>query len=130
MAHEPSAMHHVQDEPGQWHIFDTLFGGWDLPLGPPLFTVFGHEVKLTKFMILELVAAARILLIYIPIAKRARTGELPKGGVWNAFEVLLTFVRNESARPTIGDKEGGKFVPFLWTRLLFILFFNVLGLIS
>ena len=34
MAHEPTAMHHVQDQAGQWHIFDTLFGGWDIPLAP------------------------------------------------------------------------------------------------
>ncbi len=127
--HEPNAFHHVQDQPGQWHVFDTLFGGLDVPLGGKLFTVFGHDVYITKFMLLELVAAALIVAIYVPLARRARTGETPKGRWWNCFEVLLTFVRDEIARPTIGAKEADRFVPFLWTMFLFILICNLLGMI-
>ena len=136
-AHQPNPFEHVQDEPGKWTFFDTLFGGLDMPLGPldasgnaiPLFTVAGHHVYFTKFMLLELIAAALILAIYIPIARRARSGELPKGWFWNCFEVLLTFVRNEIAKPTLGDKEADKFVPYLWTVFLFILVLNLLGLL-
>src|SRR5260370_18782549 len=136
-AHKPDAMHHVQDEAGHWPLFDTLFGGWAIPRGPtdahgnpiPFFTVAGHDIYFTKFMLLELIAAGLILAIYIPLARRARTGELPKGWFWNCFEVLLTFVRNEIAKPAIGDKEADKFVPLLWTMFLFILFCNLLGMI-
>ena len=53
---------------------------------------------------------------------------MPKGAWWNAFEVLLTFVRNDIAKPTIGEKEADRFVPFLWTMFLFILFCNLLGM--
>jgi F-type H+-transporting ATPase subunit a len=134
--HEPTAMGHVQDQAGYWEIFDKVFGGLDIPLGPtdshghpiPLFTVAGHDIFFTKFMLLELIAAALILAIYIPLAKRAKSGELPKGWFWNFFEVLLTFVRNEIAKPTLGDKEADKFVPYLWTVFLFILFLNLLGM--
>jgi F-type H+-transporting ATPase subunit a len=127
-AHKPSAMHHVQDEAGKWTIFDSLFGGWDIPLGPPI-EIGGHHVfQLTKFMLLEIIAAVLICAIFIPLAKRARSGELPKGWFWNCFEVLLTFVRNEIAKPTLGDKEADKFVPYLWTVFLFILFLNLLGM--
>jgi F-type H+-transporting ATPase subunit a len=129
-AHEPKAMHEVQDSP-TWHVFDRLFGGVDVPL-PKLFSIAGHDVYLTKFMILELVVALLIIAIYVPIARRAASGELPRGPWWNAFESLLTFIRNEIARPTLGahhPHEADKFVPYLWTVFLFILFCNLFGLI-
>jgi F-type H+-transporting ATPase subunit a len=114
-----------------WHLTETLFGGINVPLGPR-FTVLGHEVGLTKFMILELVAALLIIAIYVPLARRAASGALPRGPWWNAFESLLTFVRNEIARPTLGahhPHEADKYVPYLWTVFLFILFCNLFGLI-
>jgi F-type H+-transporting ATPase subunit a len=80
-------------------------------------------------MILELVAAALILLIFIPLARRARNGELPKGGWWNAFESLLTFIREEVAKPNLGEHHADLYVPFLWTLFVFILFLNLLGMI-
>src|SRR5262249_38677288 len=92
----------------------------------PLPKPFGFQI--TKFMILELLAAVLIAVIYIPIARRARTGELPKGAWWNAFEALLTFIRNDVVRPTIGEKYTDKYVPFFWTLFLFLLFNNLLGL--
>src|SRR5205807_3239657 len=41
---------------------------------------------------------------------------------------LLTFIRNEVARPTIGERDADRFVPFLWTLFLFVLFNNLLGM--
>ena len=58
-----------------------------------------------------------------------RNGDLPRGRCWNAFESLLTFVRNEIARPNIGEHDADKYVPFLWTLFLFILFCNLLGML-
>ena len=110
--HEPSPAHHVQDS-NRWTFFESLFGDevtWDLP-GFDL--PGGYHLQITKFMILELLAAALILAIFIPLARRAQGGALPRGPWWNAFESLLTFVRNEIARPTIGEQEADKFVPFL-----------------
>ena len=127
--HDPNAFHHVQDQAGTWHVFDTLFHGWGIPLGEPLFTIAGHEIRLTKFMLLELIAAVLIVLIFVPIARRARTGELPKGRWWNCFESLLTFIRNEVAKPNIHGHDADKYTPFLWTLFLFILFCNLLGMV-
>jgi F-type H+-transporting ATPase subunit a len=128
--HEPSAPEHVLDT-SRWTLFEFLFGDtveWELPS----VYLFGHELRITKFMILEVVAAILILLIFIPIARRARDGSLPRGRWWNAFETLLTFVRNEIARPNLGghhhEEEADKYVPFLWTLFLFILFCNLLGM--
>ena len=37
-------------------------------------------------------------------------------------------IRDEVARPNMGDKEADRFMPFLWTTFLFILFCNLLGM--
>jgi F-type H+-transporting ATPase subunit a len=127
-AHEPTAMDHVQDEVGQWTIFHDLFGGLSIPLGPPLFYIGDHPVQLTKFMLLELLVAGLIIAIFVPLCRKAAAGGLPKGAWWNAFESLLAFVRNDIAKPALGEHEADRFVPFLWTVFLFILFLNLLGL--
>jgi F-type H+-transporting ATPase subunit a len=124
--HQPHPFDHVMDSPAShdnWEFFNAVFGQpveWHLPkIG---------SFQITKFMILELIAAALILLIYLPLARRSRNGELPKGGWWNAFESLLTFVRNEIARPNLGEHDADKYVPYLWTLFLFLLFCNLLGM--
>ncbi|HEY7328862.1 MAG TPA: F0F1 ATP synthase subunit A [Gemmataceae bacterium] len=127
--HKHSPFEHVQDT-GIWEFFTALFGdkqeirlpAFDIPL-------FNYRFQITKFMILELIAGILILLIYLPLARRASSGELPKGRWWNAFESLLTFVRNEIAKPNLGEKDADKYVPYLWTLFLFLLFCNLLGMI-
>jgi len=123
-AHEPNAFHHVQDT-DTWELFPSLFGH---PVEIHLPKIPLINVQITKFMVLELLAAVLVAVIYIPIARRARTGELPKGAWWNAFESILTFIRNDVVRPTIGDKDTDKYVPFFWTLFLFLLFNNLLGM--
>jgi F-type H+-transporting ATPase subunit a len=117
------AQEHVQDSRDVWEFFDTLFGGVEIHLPK----IFGLQI--TKFMILELIAAGLILAIFIPLARRARNGQLPKGSWWNAFESLLTFIRDEIAKPNIGEHDADQFVPYLWTVFLFILFCNLMGMI-
>ena len=66
MAHDP--IDHVMDSP-KIEFFTSFFGD---PVVIELPKIFGLQI--TKFMVLELIAAGLILLIYIPIARRARTG--------------------------------------------------------
>src|SRR5712675_171018 len=98
MAH--SAAEHVKDA-NEIHVTDALFGGWSIPL-PPI-NVFGYEFQITKFMVLELVAAILAVVIFVPLCRRAAKGTLPQGPFWNAFESLLTFIRNDVARPNLGE---------------------------
>ena len=122
--HIPDPLDHVLDDPqGNWEIFERLFGGFHLELPK----IFGFQI--TKFMVLELLAAILIAAIFIPLCRRAHPGHLPRGAWWNAFESLLTFIRNEVARPNLGDHEADHYVPFLWTLFVFILFLNLLGMI-
>lgn len=83
---------------------------------------------LSKYMLMELIAALLCLMIFIPLARRSRNGP-PRGGFWNFFEVLLVFIRDKVARPAIGEHDADKFLPFLWTAFFFVLFNNLLGMV-
>jgi F-type H+-transporting ATPase subunit a len=83
----------------------------------------------TKFMLLQLLAAAIILTLFLPLARRIATGEPPRGRLWNFLEWVLTFVRDQIARPGIGEHDYKRFLPLLWTMFLFILLLNLLGMV-
>lgn len=109
------AFGHVTDHPF-FDFFETISPRFfNVPLG-------------TKFMVLELIAALLVLAIYVPMANRAASGETPKGWWWNTFESILTFLRERVAKPTLGH-DADRFLPFLWTLFLFILFNNLLGIL-
>jgi F-type H+-transporting ATPase subunit a len=122
MAHVPDPFDHVLDT-HQIELFNSLFGEpWEIHLPRIL------GLQITKYMLLELVAAGLILAIFIPLCRKCASGQLPKGPWWNAFESLLTFVRDKIARPNLGDHDADRFVPFLWTMFVFVLFCNLLGM--
>jgi F-type H+-transporting ATPase subunit a len=123
MHHDPDPFEHVLDS-GHVELFPSLFGD---PVEITLPQLFGLQI--TKYMLLELLAALLIVAIFVPLCRRAATGRLPKGAWWNAFESLLTFVRDKIARPNLGEHDADKFVPFLWTMFLFVLFCNLLGMV-
>src|SRR5713226_5625862 len=100
-------LEHVMDQKG-WVIFENLGIEIRLPFG------------ITKFMVLEVIAAALIVVIFVPLARRAQSGGVPRGRFWNLFETLLTFIRDDVAKPCLGDHDADYFVPFLWTLFLFV----------
>ncbi len=87
------------------------------------------DLKITKFMVLEVIAALLLVAIFIPLANRARSGGPPRGRFWNLFEAMVVFVRDQIARPAIGSHDGDRFTPFLLTLFFFILTCNLLGLV-
>jgi F-type H+-transporting ATPase subunit a len=153
-ASEENIFHHVMDS-NKWEFFPVLTGKGGVPL-PSIPLPFGlPPFQITKFMLMEVIAAAMIVAIYVPLARRIASGATIKGPFWNAFEGLLTFIRDSVARPSLTPPEDGhgeeghghgehhgaahaprdpdaevdKFVPYLWTVFLFILFCNLLGMI-
>jgi F-type H+-transporting ATPase subunit a len=80
-------------------------------------------------MVLELVAAGLMIVIFVPLARAIATGRPPRGPLWNLFEAMLLFLRDEVARPAIGGKDADRFLPFVWTIFFFVLFCNLLGLV-
>ena len=84
---------------------------------------------ISKFMILELLVAFCLVATFSWVGRRVRSGDPPKGRLWNFFESFLLFIRNDIARPVFGHKEGDKFCPLLWTIFLFILGCNLMGMV-
>ncbi len=114
---------HVSD--GTTYHLPEFFG--HLPPLPSI-DIFGYEFQITKYMVIELGVAVLMLLLFVPLAWKLRSGKPLKGRYWNLLEVFLLYLRDEVIRPSIG-KDAGKFVPFLWTLFFFILFCNLAGLI-
>jgi len=84
---------------------------------------------ISKFMILELVAAIIVASVFIWLARRMRSGERPRGRLWNLFEAMVVFVRDQIARPAIGEHHAGRFLPLLWSLFFFILTCNLMGML-
>lgn len=86
------------------HVYD--FTEFELPFGGKisLFNVAGIDV--TKFMLLQLVAALATLLIFRGLASRAQGGNVVTGWFWNFWEMLAVYIRDEVVRPVIGDPHA------------------------
>jgi F-type H+-transporting ATPase subunit a len=87
------------------------------------------DLRITKFMVLEVVAALFVCVLFIGLASRIRHGRLPSGRFWNLLEAMLVFIRDKVARPSIGEHDADRFLPFLWTVFFFILGCNLLGMV-
>ena len=84
---------------------------------------------ISRFMMLEAAVAIVIVAVFIWLAGRVKTGDRPKGRMWNFLEAILLFLRDEIARPAIGKKDADRFVPLLWTIFLFVLGCNLAGMV-
>src|SRR3990172_1394944 len=84
---------------------------------------------ISKFMILELVAVVVLFVTFRRLASRLGDGLVPRGRFCNLFEAILVFLRDEVARPAIGEHGSEKFLPLLWTIFFFILTCNLLGMV-
>lgn len=121
MAEAAELISHVQDS----QVFHLPFG-LELPLPQPL-APWG--IYFTKYMALEVLAAVLMVLIFVPLARRMVRGGAPRGRLWNIFELMLLFIRDEVARPAIGRRYADRFLPFLWTMFFFILVLNLIGML-
>ncbi len=96
----------------------------------------GHEAgkpfdfSVTKTIAGVFVSVLVLFFMLIPVARSARknAGKAPRG-LQNLLEPVILFIRDEVAKPAIGDKKYEKFMPFLLTLFFFILINNLLGLI-
>jgi F-type H+-transporting ATPase subunit a len=106
---------HVQDA-FNLHTFEA-FPHIDLPPGT------------SKFLIFLTLSAVLTAALVLWVANKIKSGDTPKGKLWNFVESLLFFVRDKVARPSLGEKDGDKYMPFLSTLFLFIFFCNLFGML-
>jgi len=88
------------------------------------------NLSITKTVTGIFVSVIMLLLIFLNIAKTAkrRVTKAPTG-MQNLFEPVILFVRDDVAKPAIGEKKYERFMPFLLTLFFFILINNLLGLV-
>ncbi|MCY7292073.1 MAG: F0F1 ATP synthase subunit A [Ferruginibacter sp.] len=90
-----------------------------------------YDFSLTKNVVQMIIALSLLVLVMISIAKKYKNGfgvtSAPKG--WqNVLEPVITFVRDDVAKPNLG-KKWQKYLPYLLTVFFFILINNIFGLI-
>ncbi len=117
---------------------EKLFGLQVAPAGtdiPALRIVDGHyDFYITNHLMMTAVVGVVLLLTFYYVSRRVRVrGEgleayQTKGRVAQLFETICSFLRDEVARPNLGDLTD-KYIPYIWTIFFFILFANILGLV-
>ena len=90
-----------------------------------------YDFSLTKNVVQMILALTLLVVLMTSIAKKYKTGQgvttAPKG--WqNVMEPVITFVRDDVAKPNLGHKWQ-KYLPYLLTVFFFILINNLFGLI-
>jgi F-type H+-transporting ATPase subunit a len=90
-----------------------------------------YDLSITKNVVQMLLALIILVSLMIGIANKYKKGQgvqtAPKG--WqNAIEPVITFVRDEVAKPNLAGKYN-KYLPYLLTVFFFILINNLFGLL-
>jgi F-type H+-transporting ATPase subunit a len=119
-----SQFHHGHEEVDGYR----LAGNKIVPVDP---SVQVYDFSLTRNVVQMFIALGLLIWLMTGVAKRYRDGQgvhtAPKG-FQNAIEPVISFIRDEVAKPNIGHKYK-KYMPFLLTIFFFILINNIFGLI-
>ena len=90
-----------------------------------------YDISLTRNVVQMLLALFIFVWIMLRIARRYKKGEgvvTAPNGTQGLFEPIITFVRDEVAKPNLGHSYE-KYLPYLLTVFFFILINNIFGLI-
>lgn len=102
---------------------------FDVPVPDCLQSFFGQTFHFgTKYMWLEVAAFVICCLIFIPLARKIRSGEPVRGRFANMLEAIILYVRNQIAIPNIGKAHANDYLPYLLSIFFFVLTCNLLGL--
>lgn len=89
------------------------------------------DFSLTQNVASMLMSVVLLFLLFLPVAKKYKkqgVESAPKGRQ-NFLEIFVLFVRDEIARPNIGEKKYARYMPFLLTIFFFIWINNLIGLV-
>lgn len=90
------------------------------------------DLSITRHLIFAFLAIFVLLLLFLPAAAKYKKGvgrtSAPRGLLQNMLETVVIYIRDEVARPNLGDKTD-KYLPYLLTVFFFILACNLLGLL-
>lgn len=88
------------------------------------------DFSLTKISSAMLFSVLLIIILFVSIARsyKKTVGKAPKG-LQSLLEPIILFIRDDLAKPCVGEKRYEKFMPFLLTIFFFIFINNLLGLV-
>ena len=122
-AHEPAGMEEGAEEAGAECL--------EAELAPAAGRLIA-DLSISRHLVFAWIGALIVLLIFVSLARRYERGvgrdTAPRGAFQNLFETLIVFVRDDIARPNLGDKYR-RYLPYLLTIFFFILTCNLLGLV-
>ncbi len=126
-------LHQVKGDVGSDWIMHHVLDSHELEFAPfgaiplPHLSLFGFDISITKHVVFLWIVAILLLISFKIAANAYKKSRIPHGFT-NFIEILIVFVRDEIAKPTIG-KGFEKFLPYLLTVFFFILFSNFIGLL-
>lgn len=87
------------------------------------------DLSLTRTIVGLLITSLILILVTLRTAKlAARNAGKKPSGLQNFMEPVIIFIRNDIAKPFVGDKYE-RYLPFILTLFNFILVANLLGLV-
>ena len=90
------------------------------------------DLSITRHLVFAFFAMVLLFVLFLPVAGKYKRGvgrtSAPQGVVQNMLETVVIYVRDEVARPNLGDKTD-KYLPYLLSVFFFILACNLLGLL-
>ena len=85
------------------------------------------DFSITKNVVLILLCFLLMAYVFIKMANSYKRGPLPSG-FGRLLEPVVLYIRDDIARPNIGEKHYKKYMSFLLTVFFFIWFVNLFGL--
>tara|TARA_Y100001954_G_scaffold55155_1_gene59255 strand:- start:1566 stop:2378 length:813 start_codon:yes stop_codon:yes gene_type:complete len=93
-------------------------------LGEPLSML---DLSITKNVALIILAFFIMVVVFGKMAKSYKSNPIP-GGFGRFLEPIVLYIRDDIARPNIGEKHYKRYMSFLLTVFFFIWFVNLFGL--
>ncbi len=86
------------------------------------------DFSVTKNVVMMIITGLLMLWLFSSLAKSYTKNNGVPTGAGRFFEPIVIYIRDDIARPTIGEKRYRKYMPFLLTIFFFIWFLNMFGL--
>lgn len=86
------------------------------------------DFSITKNVVMIIITGFLMFWLFSSLAKSYSKNNGIPTGVGRFFEPIILYIRDDIARPNIGEKRYGKYMPFLLTIFFFIWFLNMFGM--
>ena len=86
------------------------------------------DFSITKNVVMIIVTGLLMLWLFSSLARSYTKNNGVPTGMGRFFEPIVLYIRDDIARPNIGEKRYRKYMPFLLTIFFFIWFLNMFGL--